>query len=327
MAAEFEKCGIAHFFLPIKTKQEINPKVIISLLKLRPFLKEKKIDIIHSHTRVTQVLGCLLERFSGVVYISTCHGFFKKRFFRKLLPCWGKKVIAISEPVKEHLIKDFGVKEEDIRLIYNGIDINKSEAMCQVSGVGLKNKLGLKGGPVIGIVGRLSDVKGHKYLMEAMKIVLEKIPTAQLLIVGEGPMQKELVFFSKKLEIEKEVIFLPNVSDIRGVLSIMDLFVMPSLKEGLGLSLMEAMAMGLAVIGSDVGGIRSLIRHGSNGLLVRPADASLLAEAIEALLHQPERAKTLGENAKTFIHKNFPQEKMINETEKVYSECINDISA
>ena len=257
----------------------------MSLFKLLPHIKEKNIDIIHSNTRVTQVLSCIIEWLSGKPFVSTCHGFFKKRFFRKIFPCWGKKVIAISQQVKEHLLKDFAVKEKDIVVIHNGIDVDrfrnhKPENSAFGGREQLKTDLGLGSGPVVGIIARLSDVKGHIYLIEAMKKVLKALPDAQLLIAGEGKMKDELVSLARHLGLEGKVFFLPQVCDTVKVLSIMDVFVMPSLKEGLGLALMEAMACGLAVIGSDVGGIKSLIQHDYNGLLVEPEDTVALSSAI-----------------------------------------------
>ena len=176
---------------------------------------------------------------------------------------------------------------------------------------------------MIGIVARLSEEKGHVYLIKAMQEVIAGIPQAQLLIVGEGRMREKLVNLTKEAGLEKSVFFLPSVMDTQEVLSNMDLFVLPSLKEGLGLALMEAMACGLAVIGSDVGGIKSLIQDRYNGLLVRPADIRELSYAILELLQNPDKAKSLGNNARIFINQNFSQEKMVLETEKVYLECLN----
>lgn len=323
LLSRFIQEGIDCIPIPIKTKSEISPKILISLLGLISYVKEKDIDIIHSNTRVTSVLGCLIHRHSGKPYISTCHGFFKKRFFRKVFPCWGLKVIAISEAVKEHLKEGFKVKEEDIRVIHNGIDTGKSKIKDQRSKIDIKQKLRLKNEPVIGIIARLSDVKGHTYLIEATKMVLEKISEVKLLIVGDGRMKSELVNLTLRLKMEKNVLFLPSVVDTAEIFSVMDLFVMPSLKEGLGLALMEAMAYGLAVIGSDVGGIKSLIQHGYNGLLVRAADVKELASGILELLQNQEKRKYLGDNAQFFIHQNFSQEKMVSQTEKVYFECLN----
>lgn len=325
LLSRFIQEGIVYIPIPIKTKQEVSPKVLMSLFGLIPHIKTKEIDIIHSNTRVTQVLGCLIYRYSHVPYVSTCHGFFKKRFFRQAFPCWGLRVIAISEEVEKHLKTDFKVREKEIRVIHNGIDLEKFNPAKggTESKIEIKRKFGLQDAPIVGIVARLSDVKGHTYLIEAMKAVLEKIPGAQLLIVGEGKMKGELQNLSSNLGIEKNVFFIPAVMDTTDVLSIMDLFILPSLKEGLGLSLMEAMACGLAVIGSDVGGIRSLIQHGYNGILVKPADTQGISAAILELLKDKVKRKSLGDNARIFMKQNFSQEKMVLETERVYLECLN----
>jgi len=278
---------------------------------------------VHSNSRTTQVLGCLLQKYTKVSHISTCHGFFKKRFFRKVFPCWGQRTIAISEQVKEHLINDFKVDANKIDVIHNGIDVDRFREARTENREPAKKKLGLDNGPVIGIVARLSDVKGHTYLIEAIHDIINEVPRAQLLIVGDGKMRQELISLTKSLGISKSVFFIPSVNDTRDVLSIMDVFVMPSVKEGLGLALIEAMAFGLAVIGSDVGGIRSLIQDGYNGLLINPKDTKDLSRAILGLLKDPPKRAILGNNAKSFIGQNFSQEKMAKETERAYLECIN----
>ena len=320
---EFMQEGIIYIPIPIRTKSEASPKILASLFKLKKAIPQNKIDILHSHSRTTQVLGCLLSRKTGIPHISTCHGFFKKRWSRKIFPCWGKKVIAISEQVRDHLRDDFKVEENSIRLIHNGIDTEKFKAQSEERKAQIKDNLGLGDGPVVGIVARLSDVKGHKYLIEAMNMVLKKEPGAQLLMVGEGREKKELVSLVQSLGMEKNVFFVSSVNDTKDLISIMDLFVMPSLKEGLGLSLMEAKASGLAVIGSDVGGIRSLIQNNSNGLLVRAADTAALSCAILELLQDPKRRIFLGHNARAFIKYNFSAEQMVSQTEEFYRECIN----
>ncbi len=320
---DFTACGITHLALPIKTKSEISYKLFISKFKLAKFIKEKNIDILHANTRVTQVLSWLIQRSLGTPYISTCHGFFKRRIFRRIFPCWGDMVIAISESVREHLIRDFGVAEEKIKIIHNGIDVDKF-TVCDVhqSTADAKKKLGLGKGAVIGIVARLSEEKGHAYLIEAMQAVIAEIKDAQLLIVGEGKMREKLINLTKSLGLEKYIFFFPSVRDTREVLSAMNLFVLPSTKEGLGLALMEAMASGLGVVGSDIGGIKSLIQDGYNGLLTRPKDARDLSRAILELLKHPDKARSFSSQARAFIEQNFSQEKMALETERVYLECL-----
>lgn len=323
LLSKFAEQGIIYIPIPIRTKSEISPKILASAFKLTKAIKQNKIDIVHSHSRTTGVVACLLNIATSVEYVSTCHGFFKPRLSRRIFPCWGRKVIAISESVKNHLVEDFKVSEQKIKVIHNGIDLDNFRIADSIAVIDIKNKFGLKGGPVVGIIARLSDVKGHIYLIKAMSAVLNEYPEAELLIVGDGKMKKRLVELSKDLGIEKSVVFAPSVIDCAQVLSAMDIFVMPSLKEGLGLSLMEAMAGGLAVIGSDVGGIRSLIRNGDNGLLVEPADTADLSLKILSLLQNPAQREFLGKNARIFINQNFSKEKMISQTEKVYLECLN----
>ena len=322
----FSTQGVIHIPIPIRTKSELNIiKLGLSAVSLVHQLKHRRIDIIHSHTRVTQVLGCLVQRFIHAPHVTTCHGFFKKRFSRGIFPCWGDAVIAISDSVKEHLMFDLGVPERNIRLVYNGIDVSSFAAASQINPderQSLRKEMGLTEGPVIGIVARLSDVKGHQYLIHAMKLVLARYPQAQLLIVGEGAMEHRLVGLVRSLKIEKNVVFIPTVLGTVKVLSMIDLYVLPSLKEGLGLSLMEAMAAGIPCIGSDVGGIRNLIRNGINGILVPPADPAGLAVAIQELLSDPRRAKAMGEQAHVFVNRYFSQAEMLLRTEEVYRECL-----
>ena len=320
---DFLDSGVKFIQVPLKTKAEFSPKVLFSFFKLLPYIKKNKIDIIHANTRVTQVLGCLLGSFSAKPLVSTCHGFFKPRVFRKILPCWGRRVIAISQQVKDHLIDDFKVQADKIELINNGIDLKRFNGPEGFDKELIRSEIGLDDGPVVGIVGRLSDVKGHIYLIEALSIIAREIPEVKLLIVGEGKMFGQLEALSKRLKIEDKVYFINSVMDTRKVLSVMDIFAMPSLKEGLGLALMEAMASGLAVVGSDVGGIKTLIAHGENGLLVEPEDSKGLAGAITQLLKDKEKRRILGENARKFISTNFSSQKMSDETERLYLGCLN----
>lgn len=323
LLGQFEAAGIDFIHLPIRTKSEASPKVFFSTAKAAAAIRKFHIDIAHSHSRTTQVLGCLLHRFTGVAHVSTCHGFFKRRLSRIIFPCWGQKVIAISESVREHLIQDFKVPEKDITVIHTGIDVEKFRAQSAKCKADLRNNLGLRDGPVIGITARLSEEKGHSYLIKAMQAVIKEFASAQLLIVGDGRLKQGLSELSKKLGLEKSIRFIPSVADIKEVLSVMDIFALVSTKEGLGLAAMEAMAMGICVVGSDVGGIKTLIRDGYNGIFVKPADSHDLSLKIKGLLGDSGKREQLGINARNFIRENFSQEKMAKETERVYYECLN----
>ncbi len=306
----------------LNTKSEISPKVLFAVKKLSSIAKEKNIQIIHAQTRVASIIAWWVAKSSKIPFVTTCHGFFKPRFFRRIFPCWGKKVIAISEAVYLHLIKDFKLKKENIELIYNGLDIESQLQNSLEAQKELKNKFGIGTGPVIGCVARLSEVKGHKFLIEAFKKVVREFPSAQLILVGEGRIKPELVSLAKTLSIEKNVIFIPSVLDTSLVLSIMDIFVMASVQEGLGLAIMEAMASGIPVIATEVGGIKNLIKNNETGILVHASDAGALADAVITLLRDRNRAKALASSAQDFIRKEFSLDKMVNKTEALYASLL-----
>jgi len=319
---KFSAAGITHIRVPLNTKKEVSVKIIYSFFRLKAEIKKLNIDLVHSQSRTTLVLGSLLSRYLGVGHIFTCHGFFKPKLSRRIFPAWPKKVIAISQEVKEHLVQDFKLGPQKISVINNGVDI---ASFGDFSGrAQARASLDIQDAPLIGIIARLSDVKGHIYLLRAMPGVLEKYPAAKLLIVGEGKMQERLIREADDLHINKNVLFLPEVKNTRDALAAMDIFVMPSLQEGLGLALMEAMAQGLAVIGSAVGGIKTLIQDDATGLLVKPADSVGISAAILKLLDDAGKRKRLGESARKFISDNFAQDKTVNQTEEVYQKCLKE---
>ena len=325
--AKFSASGISVIDIPIRTKSALSLRVLLSLVKLAPEIGGRRIDILHANTRVTQVLAAGIKSLTGRPYISTCHGFFKPRLLRRILPFSGSRVIAVSSQVKEHLIRDLRVSPEIIRLVPNGIDTDffspglrrSAEKAARSS---LRQSLGLPDARIIGTIGRLSDVKGHLYFVEAMPAILQAFPDAAFLIVGEGRMKEAIIARARELGVLEKLYLKDSVSDTRQALSVMDLFVMPSLSEGLGLSLMEAMSCALPAVGSDVGGIRTLIRHGENGLLVKPADPPALAAAVKTLLADERMMSALGARAREYISAGFSLKGMVCGTEEVYKECL-----
>ena len=317
----FIQAGITLFKSPLKTKNEISPKIIFSFWKLRKVAREFNIDLIHSHSRTTQVLGDLLCRSLAKPHIFTCHGFFKPKLSRRIFGCWGQKVIAISQQVKEHLIIDFKLDENKISVIHNGIATKNFGDFSAKDN--LRRKLGMQPADfLVGIIARLSDVKGHTYLIQAMQEVIKNFPKAKLLIIGQGKNKDALIKEIQDLGLEGSIVFIPEAKNTKDVLAAMDIFVMPSLQEGLGLALMEAMAQGVAVVGSAVGGIKTLIQDKVNGLLVAPADAPALARAIITLLGDSRLRQALGVQAREFIIANFSKEEMVDKTEIVYQQSL-----
>ena len=310
--------GIVHIPIPIRTKSELSPRVLISAFSLLELVKRESIDIIHAHTRVTQVASSLVSKMSKVPYVTTCHGFFKKRLGRRLFGGWGSRTIAISEAVREHLVNDFRVQKGEIDLIYNGIELAKFKNYSENEKKDIRKGLDLKEGPVIGTISRLSPVKGHKYLIEAMKEVIGKVPDAQLLIVGDGSIKEDLISLSKALGIDKNTSFVESLFDTAPPLSIMDIFVLPSLQEGLGLSTIEALAMEKAVIASDVGGVYTVVKDNLTGLLVPSRNSGALAGAIKTLLNDEGLRLKLGREGRKLVEEKFSIGSMVEKVEQVY---------
>lgn len=315
-----ESAGIKHIQTNIRTKSEVHPKLWFSLLKLIHLIKEENIQMIHAQTRVTQVLGTILSRITGIKMITTCHGFFRPRWFRKKFPCWGDAVIAISKPVAEHLIKDFGVDKGKVHLIFNGIDLEKFKVQAVEKRLQMRQHLGMTDAPLIGIIARLSDVKGINVLIKAMPLILNGVPRAHLLIVGQGPEENNLKKLTGELSLGGNVHFKNIINKPFEILGSFDVFVMPSLMEGLGLSVMEAQACGVPVVASRVGGLVDLIDDGKTGFLVPVNDSVALAQRIIEVLLHPNESKVKAQQARLNIERQFSAQVMLNQTQALYEQ-------
>ncbi len=318
-----KNAGIEHFYVDIKAKFAFGPKVWMAAQKTAKFIEDKKIDIVHAQTRVAQVAAYFASRKEKIPYISTCHGFYNyKKMGRRLFPCWGNRVIAISKSVKNHLVEDFKLKEEQVALVYNGIDLCKYKEMKEKDGK-LLERFNLKNKIVIGSIGRLSSVKGFKYLVEAFKLVKDKHKDAKLLIAGEGPEKGKLMRQIKKYGISESVSITPGQDEpIEKYYNLIDIFCMPSVHEGLGLSLMEAMAEGKACVASRVGGLAELIVNGTSGILVKPCSSGDLRDALLKLVEDEALRRALSANAREKAFKDFSIEDSVDKTIKVYQEVL-----
>jgi len=306
--------------LNIRTKSELSFKIYATLLPLIRYIRQNQIDIIHAHTRITQVMATILNWFTAVKYVSTCHGYFKPRWFRRRFPCWGSAVVAISGPVAVHLKDDLNVPESKIRMIENGIDIEEFEQIDENFKKKSRGQLGLNKEPVVGMLARLSDVKGQDILIQAMPKIMMDVPHVRLLLFGDGQQKEILLKMVNDLRLQEHVRFYSLIDQRRICFSAIDVFVVPSRQEGLGLSVMEAQACGLPVVASRVGGIVSLIEDGRTGLLVDPENIDQLAGAIICLLKDPSLRQTIGEAAREHARKHYMFEQMVRRTLELYQE-------
>ncbi len=317
---KFSQAAVKTFTLPANTKSELSPKVLMAINKLFKIKKEFDFDIIHSHTRVTQVIAQGFSNLSKTPHIANFHGFYKKnkkRLSRKIIKAQGVRSIAITPEVKKDLVQVFGADPDKVKVILSAIDLERFSNATP---------LGLSGSPKIGSAGRLSSVKGFKYLIESMPQVLSDYPDAHLYLSGEGPQKCELQELSEQLNVDKKVSFL-TTGDLADFLSSLDIFCYPSLEEPLGLSVLEAQYFRLPCIVSDVGGLKLLVDDLKTGLRVPAADAKSIGLAIKRLMHDKILARTIGENSHKQIIEKFDFADRVNEYIALYQEVLNENTA
>lgn len=292
--------------------------IVYSLRKFRDM------DIVHVQWPIPNGLGALfLKKIYGIPYINTIHGeevYLSKRYHTIFALKWivnnAKKTITNSSATRDSCL-EAGLDEYNIQIIPFGVDTDffkplklpKNEDMFQILSVGY-----------------LIERKGFEYLIRAMKEVLKKHKNARLKIVGSGPLENKLKNMIIKLELQNEVEIIKNVSDeeLLRLYNSSDLFVLPSITdsqgntEGLGVVLLEAMASGLPVIGSNVGGIPDIIKNNRTGILVREKDVTKLTNAISILIKDEKLREKLVTNVCSSVHENFRWEKIAAEYLKVY---------
>jgi glycosyltransferase involved in cell wall biosynthesis len=321
--AEGESLGVIHVRLPaMKVKCEFHPLLFPAAFQVAALVKEHGIDILHPQTRVAQFVASLASSLSGKPYVSTCHGFFKPKLWRTLFPLWGRAVIAVSRPVAAHLERDLHVDRGCIHLVPNGIDTDKFCPFLEGERKFLRDKYGLGQAATVGIIARLSDVKGHVHLIDAMHELVHRLPGVKCLIFGEGPLEAFLKDKVIGLGLDKSILFYKVNGRPAELLPMFDVFVLPSIQEGLGLSVMEAQACGVPVVASRVGGLVEAVSDGRTGILVPVGDHIAIADAILKILMDKGLAARFAKDARDFIRAKFAVDEMADATLDVYRKVM-----
>lgn len=294
-------------------------------LRLYQDMKANRYDVIHTHGFKADLWGAIVGRLTGVpIIISTVHNqeqYLKNsivRFIEKwIISPIDDTIIVVSEGVKRFLIKTGGIPEKKIKKVYYGINpadikIDKERDIREELGID-------KDAPLIGCIGRLVEQKGHKYLIRAAKRVIEIFPQAKFFIIGRGKLEKNLKKLAQNNSLNSGIIFAGFRTDIYSIIDKLDLIVMPSLWEGLGLVLLEAMALGKPIVATDVGGIPEVVENKKTGILVPAKDPNALAEAIINLLEDYSVAARMGEMGKASVKERFSSVKMVKEIELIYN--------
>jgi L-malate glycosyltransferase len=232
--------------------------------------------------------------------------------------------IAASEAIRQMLVAD-GVAAERTVTVHEGIDI---EHVAAAAPVNVHEAFWLPhGSPVVGNVAALVPHKGQRYLIDAAHLVVQQIPDARFVILGEGELREHLEKQVHEHHLEKHVLLPGFRTDVLGCIKGFDLFVMSSVTEGLGTSLLDAMACGRPIVATRAGGIPEIVKDGVNGLLVPPRDAHALAEAIVGALKRPDRLRQMGDAGFALVNERFTVERMVQQTADVYTSVKSQVSS
>jgi len=310
-------------------------KTFFSLWRI---MRHEKPVIVHTHTSKAGLLGRLAAWFAGVPHIvQTPHGnvfyghfgLLGSKFFlllEKLAARLTHQLVALTERERLDYVKFTVAPASKLLTIHSGVKLDR-----YLNGQADRNRKRefpgfADGDMIIGFVGWLLPIKGVMHLLKAMDIICSKHPHARLVYVGKGGSEKELKTETERLGLTANVKFLGWRDDIDKIMPLFDIFVLPSLNEGMGRVLVEAMAAARPVVASNVGGIPDLVKPGESGILVPPGDAQALATGIMRLIDQPEVARKMGQQGRR-LSRHYSMEMMIEKIESLYEELLPKRSA
>ncbi len=311
MAGTFEQSGI-------KVDRTDNlGKPIYDLFAFRRYLRSIaaegfKLVHVQSHAQLRQ--GLRAGKVLDIPVVLTVHHFLEPgetlRFSKKYL----RGVLAVSQAVREDLVNNAKVPRELVRVASTGIDL-EAAAAC---------RRGARAGhvPVVGTVGMLTRVKGNEFFLKAAREVLDKGHKVHFVVAGKGEENARLRKQARELGLTRDLTFVTDFAHNYEVLSALDIFVTPSLREGLGITVLQAMACSLPTVSTASGGIHSFVKDGETGVMVPQRDHSAIAAAIIRLIEDREFAIRIASNASEMARRDYPLDKMVNEVLEFYSEIV-----
>lgn len=331
-AREIDKLGYSYDTVPVALKIPGVLKVGGDPLRLPRvahrlylILKRGTFDLVHTHGYFADICGLPVARLLGIASISTCHGFIandlKLRVYNwvdKMALRLCRTVIVVSESIMFELGRR-GINSSRLAFIPNAVSTPCGVTDLRASGEEKRCSLGISQQElVVGYLGRLSEEKGVKYLIEAIAKLREAACPVTLLIIGDGPERQTLEQKVRASGLESKVIFAGFKTDIENWIPTFDIFTLPSLTEGTPMALLEAMAFGVPVIATSVGGVPSVVTDGVNGLLVPPGNAQALSEKIQLLKDTPELKSKLVRAGAVTIKENYGVDKWCRKVERQY---------
>jgi glycosyltransferase involved in cell wall biosynthesis len=330
--SKFEAWGHDVISLDISKKKlrHFQPSMVIQLARI---IEKQGIDIVHCQLHKPTVYGVLAVFMTGktLKVISHVRGLnrtrsFKRKLLNGILFRRISRIIAVSDAVRDDIISsNFNFLAVKVVAIYNGIDVEPF-IDSKLTREAAKIRLGIPGKNVFvyGTVGRLVETKGQSILLQAFAKVYEQCPQSCLVLAGGGRLESKLRGLAAELDIKESVIFLSHRHDIPEVLKAYDIFVLPSVAEGLPGALLEAMATGLPVIASRVGGVPEILNNPDLGTMVSPRSVDELASAMKGLYKTPEEHRyEIGKALRERVLEGFSKEKMVSAIAAEYLTVMN----
>ena len=327
----------------IKFKRKIFTPIsdIKAFVSLYFYFRKEKFSVVHVHTLKPEFYGQIAAKLAGVpVILNTLHGFdfaeddisIKKSLFlfiEKIAAKCSTRIFVIGKHIIKRAIKEKIGKIELFKYLGRDIDTDRfdPDKFSESFIIQKKKELGISSDKkIIGIVARLVVEKGYLNLFEAFRVIVKKHPNILLLVIGQHePEKRDAISLDvvKKYEIEKNVVFLGERIDIEELYFLMDIFVLPTHREGLGAAILEASSMQKPVIVGDIGGCPETIDNGITGILVPVKNTEKLIEAIDSILDNPQIGKEMGRRGREKIVKEFRKEIIFERLEKNYKELID----
>jgi glycosyltransferase involved in cell wall biosynthesis len=287
-------------------------------------LHRNGVQVVHTHHLGQLLCGGLAAKLAGAKLVHTeheSHSLMKPRtqsLFR-ILSRFADHITTVSDPVTRFLRDQIGIPSRKLQTIPNGVLV---EVFRDAQGLTRERWCWSKEDVVIGCVARLEAEKGHAILLTAFHRLQRRYPRARLLIVGDGSLGPALRAQAAALGIDGAVQFLGARDDIPALLATCDVFVLPSLKEGVPLSILEAMSAGKAVVASAVGSIPHIVSHGETGLLVPPGDAQALEHALASLVEEDPARTHLGQRGQAFVSEHYHFHRTVRAYRQVYEQGL-----
>lgn len=285
-------------------------------------IRRERVAVVQAHEFDANIHGSLVAAAAGIPIVGTIHG--KVYFHEKVRRRWAYRVashyaqfVVVSEDLRQFVERQTGISRDCLHVIPNGIGELNSVDHCRVAD--LRRELEITHtSQVVGVVGNLYPVKGHEYLINAIPKILLACPGTVFLFIGRGELEEKLRIQVDKLGVSRYVRFLGLRRDIPELLTLMDVFAMPSLSEGLSIALLEAMRAGKPVVTTSVGGNVEVVVGGQTGLLVPPADSHALGDALIKLLLDADMGKQFGLAGRQRVCEQFTLEGMQEKYERLY---------